>query len=483
MELLTTREIENFGRNLRFTPRVYYEPADETELIGILKRHAGQKIKAIGSKHSWSSAAECHDVIISMRLFSEVRLCTDGANGSSAWVGGGIQIKYLLPKLAKFGKTLPSLGLITEQTLVGAISTGTHGSGRHSLSHYVQAVRLAHYDSNSGQPTIEVIDCGERLRAIQCGIGNLGVVVSVKIECRDRYKIAEVWQAYESLEEVLNQEPQQPLQQFFLVPWRWSYLAQHRHETRLPTSKLEWLYRIYFFLAIDIGLHLVILTVAKLMNSKRWIQSTFRKLLWRSIITNWTVIGDSSRMLVMEHHLFRHIETELFVKRDRLPATLKFIQYSLNWAAGDGGELPDDYLRQVASTGLTREFQAARGSYYHHYPICIRRIIPDSSLLSMCSGGSQDWYAISLISYNRTNSRDGFFKTLKFIAQAASLLFAARPHWGKYNPLTASQIVQLYPDMHKFTQVCSDLDRQAAFQNPWFHEILESAERSPTAPV
>jgi FAD/FMN-containing dehydrogenase len=477
MEILTTREIENFGRNLRFVPQVYYEPSSEAELVQILKRHAGQKIKAIGSMHSWSSAAECAGVVVSLRLFDEVRLVADTTDGSSAWVGGGIQMKHLLTKLGKFGKTLPSLGLITEQTIVGAISTGTHGSGRHCLSHYVQAVRIVRYEAASGQPIVEEINSGDALRAAQCALGNLGIIVAVKIACRDRFHIAEVWRTYDSLEAVLQSESTYPLQQFFLIPWKWSYLAQHRQETALPSSKLHWLYRVYFFLAIDIGLHLVILAVGRLLNSKRWVQAAFRKWLWRSIITNWKVIGESSKMLVMEHELFRHIETELLVTRDQLPATLEFVQRSLSWAAGDGADLPDDYVRQVVSAGLTQEYQVARSAYCHHYPICVRRILPDSSLISMSSGGSQDWYSISMISYHSIHRREGFRKAMCFIARSAALLFGARPHWGKYNPLTANELEQLYPELAKFKQVCLQLDSQDAFRNHWFAEILQSVEK------
>jgi hypothetical protein len=42
--------------------------------------------------------------------------------------------------------TLPARGTIKLQTIAGAISTGTHGSGRSGLSHYIDAVRVAAYD-------------------------------------------------------------------------------------------------------------------------------------------------------------------------------------------------------------------------------------------------------------------------------------------------------------------------------------------------
>lgn len=481
MELITTREIENFGRNLRFIPQAYFEPVSEAELIEILDRHSGCNFRAVGSLHSWSEAALGEEVVISLRLFDQVESMPSAgsvsSDANSIWVGAGIQIKHLLAKLSRIGKTLPSLGLITEQTLAGAISTGTHGSGRHCLSNYVQAVRIAHYCKDTLRACITTLEGGDALRAVQCGVGNCGIITAIKVEVRDSFQIEELWRAYDTLDQVLEKEKQFPLQQFFLLPWQWSYLAQHRRESSQSASWQERLYRAYFFLTIDIGLHIVLLTAGKLFNNKKMVQWLFRNVLSRAIVKDWRVVGPSQRMLVMEHELFHHIETELFVAADRLTAAIDFVQKSLKWSAGDGADLPDDYLRQVASTGLTVEFQAARGAYCHHYPICIRRVQPDSTMISMASGGNQDWYAISLISYHRLSNRDGFFHTMNFLARAMALLFNARPHWGKHVPLSASELVALYPEFENFKQVLKQLDPTGQFRNRWFAQLVNESHK------
>ena len=65
----TTREIENFGRNRCFTPRVYAELANEAELLEMLRRYRGRQIRVVGRLHSWSAAIESADVVVSMRTF------------------------------------------------------------------------------------------------------------------------------------------------------------------------------------------------------------------------------------------------------------------------------------------------------------------------------------------------------------------------------------------------------------------------------
>src|SRR5262245_58330320 len=135
------RLIENFGRNFRFRPRHYYAPRTEDEVLEILNRHADGKIRVVASLHAWSPAVRCEDVIVDLRHFNRVQITRDGTTGDArATVGGGTTIKRLLRELRRQNVTMPTLGAITEQTIAGPVSTGTHGSGRHSLSHYLDQV-------------------------------------------------------------------------------------------------------------------------------------------------------------------------------------------------------------------------------------------------------------------------------------------------------------------------------------------------------
>ena len=64
------------------------------------------------------------------------------------------------------------------QTVAGAISTGTHGSGKNSLSHYVEGLRLAAYDEKTGRARIFEITEGPELSVARCSLGCMGVIVS-----------------------------------------------------------------------------------------------------------------------------------------------------------------------------------------------------------------------------------------------------------------------------------------------------------------
>ena len=464
---------KNFGRNQVFQPSAAYTPADEREVLQILDRHRGQRIRAIGRLHSWSDAVLNNGVLLDLRRLNDIRLQPDG-DQFVATVGAGCQIKRLLKELDRDGVTLHSLGLITEQTIAGAISTGTHGSGRHSMSHYVVGVRLARYDTSTGRAFIEELSSGEQLHAARCSLGSLGIILSVKFRCRAQYNVEEHFTESRRLSDVLDAETPFPLQQFYLIPWRWSYFSQHRREDDRPRSRLASLYRLYWLGVMDYGMHLLLLSLKRVLRSRRLIRLAFRHIIPAFLIRNWKVTDRSSSMLVMKHEAFRHIEIELFVPRDQLVAALGFAQEVIKVAGGRKLTLSADNPRRIEELGMQEDLVGLRDQYFHHYPICVRRVLPDDTLISMTSGAEDDWYALSFISYAGPARRAGFSLFANFMARSMSQLFHARPHWGKVCPLEANELTSLYPKFDAFRTVCNTLDPQGVFQNDWTVALLEA---------
>ncbi len=462
---------QNFGRNQEIKPSSAYTPSDEQEVLQILDKHRGQRIRAVGRLHSWSEAVLGDGVQLDLRRLNDVVLEPDGDQFVAA-VGAGCQIKRLLKELNRDGVTLPSLGLITVQTIAGAISTGTHGSGRHSMSHYVEEVPLARYDNSTGKATIEVVSAGEQLRAARCSLGSLGIILSVKIRCRAQYNVQEHFTESRRLEDVLDAEESYPIQQFYLIPWRWSYFTQHRREDAGKRSRLAKLYRIYWMSVMDYGLHLQILFLERMLRSRRMIRFAFRRIVSAFLIRKWKVTDRSSSMLVMKHDAFRHIEIELFVPRDQLADALKFTQEVIKVAGGKESTLSADNQQRIEEIGIQEALDGLQDQYCHHYPICVRRVLPDDTLISMASGGNQDWYALSFISYARPARRAGFSLFSRFMARSMSQLFRARPHWGKVCPLEANELTSLYPRFDDFRTVCNTLDSQGVFQNDWTAALM-----------
>lgn len=464
--------IWNFGKNVRLDPEHLHQPKTVGELLEILGQHRDHKIRAIGSLHAWSDAVQSSGIVIEMKYFNSVEI---DAEAKTVTVGAGCKIKHLLEQLAKSELTLPSVGLIDEQTVAGATATATHGSGNNSLSHFITAVEIAHLDKRTGEPTLTKIDSGVELEAARCAIGLLGIATSITLRCRPKYNIQEHAAAHADLSTVLKHEADYPLQQFYLMPWSWVYFGHHRVETEQQRSAFAALYRWYCYLVIDIGLHVAMFVLAKLLKQAWAIRFFFKRVLPLTIVRQWTVVDDSHAMLTMEHELFRHIEIEVFVQRSNLQAATDFLMDTVNWCSGALMKDQAGMQSSIGRLGWQNEFDDLRGCYVHHYPICYRRVLCDDALLSMSAASDQsteDWYAISFISYQWPSDRNGFFQFANFIGMAVAKLFNGRCHWGKYNPLDKLANRQLYPRVQEFREVGSRFDSRGTFQNDWLDSVL-----------
>jgi len=459
--------IENFGRNVSFNPSHRYQVETESEVLAVLEAHRDLKFRAVGSLHAWSRAAEANEVLIEMQGLNSVEVSVDG---TSVWVGAGCKVKRLLRKLSLVGLTLPSVGLIDEQSVAGATATGTHGSGSSSLSSFIKSIRIAHFDSG-GDPTITTIDSGDELLAARCSLGLLGIVVAIEFQCRHQYNIEEHALAHKTLQSAIAMESDCPRSQFYLMPWSWTYFGHHRAESDKPRSALATLYRIYCFLVIDVALHVVVTILAKFLRGAWATRFFFKRILPLTIVRKWKVVDDSHAMLVMEHELFRHIEIEVFVPRSKVQQATDFLIDVLCVFGGQKKLNPQATDELLDSISNRDDLEQHSGSYVHHYPICYRRVLPDPTLISMTAGANEDWYAISFISYQRADDRKGFFAFANFISSAVVRLFGGRCHWGKYNPLTREQNHELYPQLGRFREIASHFDPHGQFLNDWLDEV------------
>src|SRR5262245_29804414 len=91
------QRVVNFGGNLTWQTRCY-RPASETEILDILARHAGGRIRVLGSGHSWSDIAISDDVSIDMSRLDDVQpFVQDGQQ--LVRVGAGSTLQSLLDRL------------------------------------------------------------------------------------------------------------------------------------------------------------------------------------------------------------------------------------------------------------------------------------------------------------------------------------------------------------------------------------------------
>jgi L-gulonolactone oxidase len=162
--------IRNYGNTWSFTPRTVAYPTSVDELRRLVA--GAKKVRVMGTRHSWSTGIVTDDTLISLDRMNRV-LAVD-AVARRVTVQAGIKLKDLIAELEYRGLALANLGSIAEQSLAGAISTGTHGSGIafRCLADQVQSLALV-----DGRGEERRLDRGHPdFDAVVVGLGCFGVI-------------------------------------------------------------------------------------------------------------------------------------------------------------------------------------------------------------------------------------------------------------------------------------------------------------------
>ncbi len=477
--------LKNFGHNVTVAPAVFEVPADTNAVLACLEQHRGRNIRVIGSLHSWSEVAVGEEVVLDLRRLNSITLSPTADGQIHAEIGAGCTIDRVLDFLRRHGRyTLPTYGMVGKQTIAGAISTGTHGSGKSSLSHYVDAVSVAAYDPETGKPRIFEWSGGEQLRAARCALGCSGVLLSIRMRVEKDYQIEERAEWFSRLDEVIAATHEYPRSQFYLMPWSWKWYAQLRrpvsYESAGRLGVMARLLRGFRLAIIDVSLNGAIRGLTASPNTVRAIPWLFRRLLPLIAPSGLRVTDDSRELLTMHHDLYRHVESELFVPATDLADAATYLEWVLRCCGGDLRALPSAIAAGDFGCEVADDIKVFKGSYLHDYPITFRRVLRDDTLISMTSGDiAEEWYAISLITYQR--DLVPFLRMVRFVAATMGRAYRARPHWGKICPLNAAELAALYPALRQFRDHCQSVDPAQAFVNDFARRSLGFTRQSPVS--
>jgi FAD-linked oxidoreductase len=177
----------NWAGTVTSTAARVVHPTNRDEVVAAVLSAAsdGLQVKAVGSGHSFTSAAATSGVRV--ELDSLASLVSVDRAAKLVTVQAGMPLSALNRVLASHGLALPNLGDIDVQTVSGALATGTHGTGASfgCLSTFVAGLELV-------TGTGEVIRCSptsspDVFAAAQVNIGALGVVTEVTLRCVDAF--------------------------------------------------------------------------------------------------------------------------------------------------------------------------------------------------------------------------------------------------------------------------------------------------------
>ncbi len=225
---------------------------------------------------------------------------------------------------------------------------------------------------------------------------------------------------------------------------------------------------------------LLILLFVRVLRINAIVRLMFRHVFPTFVIRDWHIVSPSSQQLVMENELFRHLELELFVRKSNLESAMTFVRQTLCIAAGTDNVLSASFKERLVHAGLENDLNEVSGTYCHHFPICVRKVLQDDTLISMASPADsafrdeshEAWYAITFTSFARNSDREPFEKLGRFLTKSMAAIFGARPHWGKLVDLQPDKLRALYPQFEVYQQFCQTYDPHGHFQNDWTSELL-----------
>ena len=178
------------GQKPACRPERIIQPETEEEIISIVREAAasGKTIRVVGAGHSWSAIACTDHWMISLDKYNKV-LKVDKSTRRVV-VQAGMRLNDLNNYLAGQGLALANLGHISEQSVAGAISTATHGTGIKygNLSTQVVGIRLVKADCLVCD--LDEND-GEIWQAVRVSLGCLGIISEVTIQCVDAFMLEE----------------------------------------------------------------------------------------------------------------------------------------------------------------------------------------------------------------------------------------------------------------------------------------------------
>jgi FAD/FMN-containing dehydrogenase len=177
----------NWAGNQTMSPAAVEHPASVDEVVRIVQQAArdGRRVKAIGSGHSFTGIGLTDGVLPQLDRLD--RLLEADASTGRVVVQGGMPLHRLNAELAARGLGLTNMGDVDAQTVTGAISTGTHGTGRDSgaLATQVVALELVLADGS-------VLTCSPQqepgvFAAARVSLGALGIVTAVTLQAEPAF--------------------------------------------------------------------------------------------------------------------------------------------------------------------------------------------------------------------------------------------------------------------------------------------------------
>ncbi|MEU9358464.1 D-arabinono-1,4-lactone oxidase [Streptomyces sp. NPDC048301] len=424
----------NWAGNVTARPARVASPASVDELADVVRRASaeGLTVKPVGTGHSFTTTAATDGVLIRPDLLTGIRDIDRTA--MTVTVEAGTPLKRLNAALAREGLSLTNMGDIMEQTVAGAISTGTHGTGRDSasISAQIRALELVTADGSVLRCSAE--ENPDVFAAARVGLGALGVVASVTFAVEPVFLLTarEEPMPFDRVTSDFDQlVAENEHFEFYWFPHTGNCNTKRNNRSSGP--------------------------VAPPGRISGWIED---ELLSNGIFQLACSVGRAAPgtipaiARISSRALSARTYTDIPYKVFTSPRRVRFVE--MEYA-----------LPREAAVGALRELKAMveRSPLRISFPVEVRTAPADDITLSTASGRESAYIAVHLY---RGTPHHAYFTAVERIMTAHE----GRPHWGKLHTRDADYLSRAYPRFGEFTAVRDRLDPDRLFANDYLRRVL-----------
>jgi len=421
-------EWKNWSGGQSCVPAARLAPKNLEELADVL-RASPRPLRPVGAGHSFSALVPTDGTILSLDRLSGI--VAHDEDSLEAEIMGGTRLGAIGDELDQRGQAFKIYPDINKQTLAGALSTATHGTGPEygSMSTLVTALQIM---TASG----ELIDCdaennGDIFQAARVSLGALGVITKVRLQNQQPFRLKRrTW--FQPFDEMLEAAPELAKThrhfEFYYIPFSGMCMGISLDETTDDLKPPA--------IADDEGF-------ASLKSAYDWLgwSPALRQFLLQTVISGIeedVVVEDSWKLFPSERN-DRFNEMEYHLPQDEALGVLRKIR------------------QKIEESNIAVFF-----------PIEFRWIQQDDIWLSPFYGRASCSIAI-----HRTYDQDytAYFDAIEPLHWEQN----GRPHWGKLHTLTSTELRPLYPQWDNFLDVRNELDPQGVFLNDHLKQVFGRA--------
>lgn len=423
----------NWARNQQCAPARVEHPAGAAALADVVR--SASQVKVVGSGHSFTGIAVVPDGGVQVVLDRHSSLLSVDRSTGRVTAQAGMTLLALNRALSKVGLALPNLGDIAYQTIAGAVSTATHGTGIGFGGIATQVVGLELVAADGSVVRCSADEEPEVFACARVGLGALGVLSAVTLQCVPAFRlhaVEEPMRLGSVLGELDRHVGENDHFELFYVPHTDWALTKRNNRTDAPVGGMprwKWVRDKVLMENVAFG--------GVVRIGRRW-PSLIPRLA--------TALPSSGRTEYVKpsHDVFAS------------PRWVRFYEMEYSVPREAGAECLQRVRSLIDSSGWRISF-----------PIEVRFTAGDDIPLSTAYGGERCYIAVHVY---RGMEHEPYFRGVESIMRSVG----GRPHWGKLHYRSAEDLEPVYPEWERFQAVRRKLDPAGKFANVYLDRVLGS---------